>query len=358
MRITLFGWAKYSLFLLLTVGLQAQAEVNISGFASMRATALDSDIPLPEGHIYSDLKGNGDVSFKDESLFGLQMSADLTEGLSATVQLLAEGSDDFDVNAKWAYLNYQINDSHQLKMGRLANPLFRQSQYQDVGYAHNYARLPRSVYLDFDFDSFEAVALDSTFFVNDYTIETKLFYGNWDETELALNPVTGQTEESNTAINDEMGINLTISGDWWQVFGGYILLEADFGNAAFDFTYAFAGFTVDYNNILLELETVTYEDDDNITGTTDAYLASIGYRYEDFVFTVHSEKLERDGNFSPDDTGGWGATLRYDFNPSAAIKIDYFSGEDKLDPFNFVTMAPGTPSGDFSIASIGIDLVF
>lgn len=352
---------KYGLISLCAIGLQAQAEVNISGFASMRATTIDSDTGASPTFRFQNAEG--DISFKDESLFGLQVSADLGDGLTATAQLLAEGQNDFEVAAQWAYLNYQINDSHQLKVGRLANPLFRQSQYQDVGYAHNYGRLPISVYGDFPFDVIEGLSLDSIFFIGDNTLETKLFYGNFDETS----PV------GTNVLKDEMGFNITYGSDWWQIFGGFLAVEASEGTEAteVDFTYGFAGFAVDYNNFLVELEVVTYESDDErpaitppgytgpalpvvTAGTTDAYYASVGYRLDDVIVTLHHESLDNDGTFLPNEQAGSGITVRYDFHPSAALKVDYYSGDQKRGPFE-----PAVPAaGNFDALSVGVDLVF
>jgi hypothetical protein len=42
-----------------------------------------------------------------------------------------------------------------------------------------------------------------------------------------------------------------------------------------------------------------------------------------------------------------GLTLRYDFHESATLKVDYFSGEDNR-----------AVVGDYSIMSVGVDLVF
>ena len=118
---------KYSALPLAIFSGHAFADINFNGFASIRATAADSDGGTSP---FETLKGDGDISFKDESLFAIQASADLGEGLTATVQLMAEGINEFDVEARWAYLTYEINDTHRVSAGRVANPIFFQSQYR------------------------------------------------------------------------------------------------------------------------------------------------------------------------------------------------------------------------------------
>ena len=119
---------KFGVLPLLLFAVNTKADITFNGFASIRATAADSD---GGSSPFSTLKGDGDISFKDESLFALQARSDLGDGLSATIQLMAEGKNEFDVEAKWAYLTYQINDTHQISVGRFANPIFFQSEYEN-----------------------------------------------------------------------------------------------------------------------------------------------------------------------------------------------------------------------------------
>ena len=185
----------------------ASAEITLNGFASIRSTVVDSDNGTSP---FSTYKGNGDISFKDESLFAIQARADLSDGLSVTVQFMAEGANDFDVEARWAYLTYELSDNHQLSAGRFANPIFFQSQYEKVGYAHNFARLPKAVYIGLDFSTIEGISFDSSFYLDDYTLETKLLYGNWSgDTYLAS---TSTTESY--GFKDLYSVNVTLKGDW------------------------------------------------------------------------------------------------------------------------------------------------
>jgi hypothetical protein len=375
----------------------AQADLTFNGFASIRATSLDSDSGASP---FQTLKGDGDISFKDESLFALQARADLGDGLSATVQFMAEGTNDFDVEARWAYLSYQLNDTHRLSAGRFANPIFFQSQYEKVGYAHNFSRLPKAVYFGFDFATIEGIALDSSFLLGDYILETKVLYGSWSgETFIT----TTGTNES-TGIKDEISINAVFSGDWWKIFVGGFLASTEGGtvdsvftsiaqpgiNAALatgatqsevdafldalltegkDAQYWYAGLNFDYNNFIVDFEYADYGIQDSLDGPNTTWYASVGYRFDQYIVTLHTEEYSQDTDFgfisgitNPilNGTGkaiqiggirqqfdGSGITLRYDFHPSAALKVDYFAGNDERNNV-----------GDYSIWSVGVDLVF
>jgi len=372
------------------------ADINFNGFASIRATAADADGSANSP--FTNLKGDGDISFKDDSLFAVQASSDLGEGLSATVQLLARGQDDFDVEAEWAYISYELNDAHKLSVGRFANPIFYQSQYENVGYAHNYATLPRAVYIGFDFSTVEGVALDSTYFIGDYTLSTKLLYGSWSGESF----FTSTNQDESWGLKDIMSVNATLSGDWWNLFAGGFTTELEGGSldgAVFgllgldaaqaagavsaeeveqfrqtmswegrDGIYWFAGFNAEYNNVIFDFEYADYVVDDSWDTPNQTFYVALGYRMDNVVVTAHYEDYEQDvdlgflsGTTNPTlnaigqgfhnanalDFDAWGIDVRYDFHPSAAFKFGYTSGEREQ-----------ATIGDYDIISVGVDVVF
>jgi hypothetical protein len=384
--------------LLMAVPLFSHADIKLNGFASIRATIADSDGSQSP---FSTLKGDGDISFKDESLFALQASADLGEGLTATAQFMAEGSNDFEVDARWAYLSYELNDTHRLSAGRFANPIFFQSEYEKVGYAHNFARLPKSVYIGFDFSTVEGIALNSSFYLGDYTLDTKVLYGNWDGNIF----LTATNSEQTMGLKDIVSVRGTLSGDWWKVFAGGFITELDGGSldtvitdifaapgvaaaqglgatqtdisnfydavtwTGKDGVYWYAGLNIEYENWIIDYEYADYGVQDTSGAQTKASYAAVGYRFDKMVLTLHAEDFEqqRDYGFlssiehpalvatgvgihnalASREFDGMGITLRYDFHDSATLKVDYFSGEDNT-----------ALIGDYSIMSVGIDLVF
>lgn len=380
------------------VPMLSYADIQLNGFASIRATSVSSDgggEPYPN---FSD----GELSFKPESLFALQASADLGDKLSATVQLFADGQNDFDVEARWAYISYQLNDQHRLSAGKFVNPLFRQSEYEKVGYAHHFARLPKAVYLDFDFSTVEGVALDSQFDLGGLTLATKLLYGNWNgETYFAV------TDTFLPLGFDKIyAVNAALSGDWWTLAGGFMATTidgaaTDAGSSLFlaapgiaaaeqagaspadvnafkaaiqndgkDGEYMFAAFSADYSDWLFDIEYVDYGIQDSASAQNRGWYAAIGRRFDTVTVTLHKEDLSREQGdyaflsgvthpvlqatgrglkdaFAQREFDGVGLDVRWDFHPSAALKFDYFDGSDTR---------PAV--GDYRIVSVGIDLIF
>lgn len=396
-----FKWnsIKSGLLVAAVVAPSAMADISFNGFASIRGTAADADGTA--GRPFATLKGDGDVSFKDESLFALQAVADLGDGLSATVQMIAEGQEDFNLEAEWAYLTYELKEGHSLSVGRFANPIFFQSQYENVGYAHNYATLPRAVYFGFDFSTIEGIALDSTYFIGDYTLDTKILYGNWSGESF----FTTSGREESWGLDNIFSINATLSGEWWKVFAGGFTTELDGGSLdqaifniargfgvdaavqagaataaereqlrqAFawdgkDGLYWFAGFNADYNNILFDFEYADYEVVDSSDAPNQVFYVALGYRFDKVIVTLHYEDYSQETDFtflndvsnplfvaigeayqtgSAFEFDAWGIDVRYDFHTSAAFKFGYTTGNRSE-----------ATIGDYDIITAGIDVVF
>lgn len=369
------------------------ADLTVNGFGSVRGgQMLDVDGVNP---LLPNLYNDDKFTFEDETLFGLQVSSDLGEGLSATVQFTAQGTNDFDVEARWAYLAYDINDNHTIKVGRMANPIFFQSEYEIVGFAHNFARLPKSVYWGFDFSTIEGISLDSNYFVGDYFLTTKAIYGNWDGDIL-----TGGMEVE-SEFNSIIGLNASLNRDWWTVFGGVLTAELDgqvdnqlinptvapaigvsgaspdeataflnaLGQTGKDGLYIYTGFKVDHNDWLIDYEYAQYEIEDSSDAKNQSWFLALGRRFGDYTVTVVHEDFKQEADYSVisdvtnpvlqatgraviDNLAARNMTIdslnvRWDFHSSAALKFDYFMGSDDRPEV-----------GDFSGFSIGVDFIF
>ena len=95
------------------------AEVEISGYLSFAATYADSDNTLDTSY-YNALANTDHADFDTRSNHvGIQLYSALTDKVSVTVALTAEGGQsDYQVEPEWAYGTYQFNDDWGLRMGR------------------------------------------------------------------------------------------------------------------------------------------------------------------------------------------------------------------------------------------------
>lgn len=361
------------------------AEVRINGFASIvGGKTLDDDATL---YGYDD-----DISFKNESVFALQLSADLQDKLSATAQIVARGENDFDAEFEWAYLTYEFTDELQLSAGKMRAPFYRYSDFLDVGYAYRWIRPPQSVY-NLPFSTYEGLSLLHNTQLGDWDSAVQVIYGAYDG-NIAVVSVNGDTE-----LNDIAGINWTLTYDWFSARAAYFVadtsiaiendtptgvalndLEDALRNAGFvdqaddiavdedDGSFFALGFSIDYNNILFDAEYTEFEVDNSALAKQTQYYTSIGYRMDEVTvhFTYENNDDEHDSNrydalpTVPPLNQGINQVLdgskaksnvytigtRYDFHPAAALKVDFSRFKDDI------------TDTETDVVAVAVDLVF
>ncbi|PKG66918.1 MULTISPECIES: porin [Pseudoalteromonas] len=358
----------------------ASAEVRINGFASIvGGKSLDSDQTL---YGYDD-----DISFKNESKFALQLSADLQEKLTATAQIIARGEDDFDATFEWAYVTYEYSDELQFSAGKMRVPFYKYSDFLDVGYAYRWVRPPKSVY-GIPFSTYEGVSVVYSSQLGDWDSTLQGFYGAFD------GDIDVFGTELPAELNNLGGINWSLSYDWFSARAAYIVADtsissedsgliglvsvlSDSGltNTANDLiteedktSFVGVGFSVDYENFLFDAEYTQFEVEDSILPEQSQYYASVGYRIDSVIvhFTYEDNDDKHDSSrFNtiesiPTLNSAVNGALeglraqsnvytigaRYDFHPSAAFKIDFSRFEDDI------------TDTETDVVAVGVDLVF
>ena len=377
------------------------ADVQFNGFASIKAgvlfddpTDLNENGTIEEEEMILDGFYDKDLSFKPESVFALQVYSDLGDGLSVTAQLFAEGRNDFDVKARWAYLSYELSDEWKINVGRMVLPMFYKSESEKIGYTVNSNRLPRAVYDDFDFGVVEGVRLNNSTELGDWTVNSSFGFYSWNgDFQTSTN---GNYE---TSFDNILSASVEFNYDWLTLFAGGFITEIDFSNldnnvvfpgidggAQFyglsatetqslkdtvqlsgDGEYYYLGFSVDYNDWLMTAEYADYGIKDSGDSFNEAYYVMAGKRINEFTLLYTYEKLDEPADYSA--LSGFSApaqgigraivdslltnqfttqtlSLRYDFHSNAAFKIDVFNSK------------PNGSSEDQTGMSFGVDLVF
>ncbi|WP_299265789.1 porin [uncultured Psychrosphaera sp.] len=376
-----------------TSSLAQAADTRINGFASVVAGLTNDEDTSMFGY-------NDNISFKPESLFALQIASDLGDGLSATAQIMSRGSNDYAAEFEWAYLSYEISDSTQINAGKLRIPFYRYSDFLDVGYAYTWARPPQAVY-SLVFSTFDGLSIVNNHTLGNWDSSIQVIYGSYDGS------VDLVSDEDPATLNNIMGINWTLTYDWFTARAIYAQAETSIsfennedpdrllnngialvGNiypqVASDLnvdddigSFIGLGFAVDYNNLLIEAEFTTVDVENSIVAKQEQYYVSVGYRIYDFTIyaiTEHGEDTnEGDYDYSSVlpvslDITGYGtvypqgtyqaliasqeetidtATIgaRYNFHPSAALKLD-------------ITSTKINDADAINVLSVGVDLVF
>lgn len=284
-------------------------EINFSGFARVVGGVI-----LSENDALSTY--DTDLKFNQHSLLGLQASYDLNPDLSVTAQVLAKAQSP-NSGLEWLYLNYQVNDNWQVKLGKLNTPFFDYSDVINVGYAYPWAVLPTEVYDSFFFSSFTGGLAEYSNLFSEYNISLQAYVGQVDETIMVageefdvdldyfngiafqLNRGSFSARLSKTMGNykvDDIGLNpvedvFTEIGQQWPVFlsvSKALRVEGDVDFTQLSFSYERLSWYVkgEWTDISHEIDLLT-----ELTG----YYLIAGYQYNEF--TYHLTFSERRGNY-------------------------------------------------------------
>lgn len=362
MKKTLFAVALGATFSMSS----AYAEVSFNGFANIVAGKASSG---DNQWGYDD-----DVSFKQDSLFALQASTDLGEGLSATAQIISRGENDWDAEFEWAYLAYDVNDNLRVLAGRQRAPLFMYSGYLDVSYAYPWITPPEGVY-NIEVSKFDGISASYHFSLGEFDTTAQVFFGSDND----------NIEVQGVAINSEFeqmhGISLTLNRDWLTLHAAYLGTDLTLPLPAFDqlgqawrnvpgfadvadeliinddrAKFSEFGFQVDYNNWLLIGEYTYIDYDEMPLDIEESMFMTAGYRFDDVLvhLTYGKDKntIDSIGNtlpqgvspeldqlisatrqglaFRDEDSSYYTLGARWDFHPSAAFKIEFSHRDNEL----------------------------
>lgn len=337
------------------------ADIKLRGFASFVGGMTPSSSDTLYG--YEDK-----INFRNDSLIALQADAKLDEKLSATMQFMSRGANDYEPVVEWAYVTYEFSDKLQLSGGRIRVPFYRYSDFIDVRYTYNWIKVPQTVY-GFEFPGYDGLSMV-------YTNQ----FGGWDSMlQIVYGQLEGQLGELDAVIEDLTGFSWTLSRDWLTLRAGYVTSKTEiriegieqlasavegFGLGALandlrvdgdsgDFWGLALG--IDRNNVLFDAEYIQYKVEDSLLAETDAYFVSLGYRFGKLIPLLTYSELNSDPpdyllDRIPPMVGGpsgplgqiiagavaateaetklWDVGLRYDFHHSAAFKLAWTQSDD------------------------------
>jgi len=330
------------------------------------------------------------VTFLQDSKFGLQMTADVAEDMQVVAQILASAEDDnYAMDIEWAYLDYTLNDSTKLRMGRIKQPVFLISDYLEVGYAYPWIRPPSEAYSNMPVDSLIGLEL--------------LYQTNLGGLNLAVQPYFGSNTEGvpgfsgvNFFADNYIGIafRLESSAFTFQIstFQTDVSTVDTSGsvapnqlNSEGDATLSVASLSWDVANFVGYAEYTT-RDIEPDTGTLtpgagfnavpfdalfsdqDGYYVTLGYRMGKYLPHITYATIDSEPAGTPAQMYSQGdrqdtitVGLRYEINDSTALKMEYaqveleaFLGNDGL--YNGVSSA--LKEDKASVISVAVDVIF
>lgn len=344
---------KLILPLFVALSCSAHAEITFNGFATVAGgMTFENDT---EYHGMND-----SLSFSDLSLFGLQVSADLGEDLTATAQILSRGSNNFDAEFEWAYVSYQFNDKLNFKAGRLRLPTYYYSEFLDVSFAYHWLTPPQEMYAAIitNYDGISAYYADTMGDV-DYSIQvgsgkrSDFFegFGNFEADYKLITNIDFTYDVWSTKLVYMIANNALEDMDLSQLQA--LFTEPKYANALSvdDNDYYIAGLAsyLNLGPVLLGVEytEIKYDDIEFVLNSDERLLVTAAYSFD--KYTVHYSYSSSQQVSDATMLGGsdpryatlkglgivTGADIKthtlgvkYDFHPSASLKLDVGTTDD------------------------------
>ena len=350
-------------------------EIRINGFLTAAATYTDADSPYNIDLASDDARFDG----RDNRL-GLQVAADINERMSFTAQLLARAvPDNFNTEADWAFVGYDVNDALQVRAGKVKLPTFLTSDYIEVGYAYPWIRPPQEVYSLSPITSLSGLDFLWSVPVGDNTLLIQPYFGNSSGTGFVSGMQAGSGlgfPAAGTEVDFEAkklgGINVALSTAIGTFRAGYLTTEvsSDFAGGLIDedkASFASVGMNIDWNNFVGYAEWASRDQDDGAEfGFPDqeAWYVTAGYRFGAWLPSLTYASLAGgdpdDANVELFDQEQTSVTLglRYELAAGAALKFEA-TRVDVEDGATDYGLFDGALSEDSAnVYSVALDVVF
>ena len=348
-------------------------DLRINGFMNITAGASSSDDSTVNGYDHT-------VSYATDSVMGLQILKQVNDSTSATVQLVARGSEDFDLEASWLYFTYSIDENTDVRMGRLRIPFYQYSDFLEVGYAYNWISPPTLLYGQTPFSSVTGIDVAHKFtmgaadaFVQAYTgrFNDSMMLGG-DEYEVALAPISGLvfgvTKDSLSARVSAHSAAVSIDAEAGGTRGldQYLSAAQSFGvEDAFStdnvaILYYQASLAYDNGSTSAIIEMTSLDFDSAVLNNATSYMIGGAQRLGDAT-TVHLTYSALDNSLESGVVGQLQAMTenkessiilgaRYDYDSSTALKVEAEYNDEEL--------VMGAERKSNMLYRVGVSLVF
>ena len=351
--------------------------IRISGFARLVGGYLDEERATYLGY-------DDSIDFGQHSLFALQADVDLSEQFSFTTQLLAHTSSRRDSGLEWAYLSYRPTKRWQFRTGKLRTPFFMHSDTLDVGFAYPWVVPPQQVYNPAMFSNYTGLSAAYEFNIQDWSIETEAYWGRFDD------EITIGARQLDVKVDDLSGIVLNLQRDNLRLRASYHRGDVDASlpqlsafaqqlrgagfersanslNTDGDTSFLQAAISYETLDYFLKAEWMTIDSEAPAIFRRDGYYLSGGYTFH--PITIHATFAELSaetlrpideipagvpqlaplrsaytGVFNTasinDNLQSLSVSLRWDLNPSLALKAEWRHLDGERDQRSFFSFDP------------------
>ncbi|MEJ5990820.1 hypothetical protein WG902_12535 [Ramlibacter sp. PS3R-8] len=302
-------------------------------------------------------------SAEPESRLGVQGTVRVNPQLSFTAQVVARAVHDPLAELEWAYMTIAPAPGWTLQLGRKRVPLFFYSDFQDVGFAYPWVRVPPDVY-GWDVVNYNGANLTYNASVSGWALRSSAFAGSENSRKNGYSRIL-YDEPKDVKWSGIAGADLEFAKDWFTGRVVYMrsgfqqidrqtgMADVQINGAIRDHHQAYGGsVNIDYGNFLLRSE-VSVFDRSRYAYKATSWFVSGGYRFGNFTPMLTLSDYKETSRFPLADyePARWStvaASLRYDLGASSALKVQLERIRDRQAPF----------VGNATLLSMSYDFVF
>jgi len=278
--------------------------LSINGYGTIGGAYQDNKDVLYRDSYYADKGSQGDFSFANYSILGLQLDVTPTDKLSFTLQGIASPNNENGkaIDIEWANIKYQINDAFDVRVGMMRLPTFMFSDILHVAYSYDWIKLP-DMYSIVPINKYEGIELSHRFNFNDWSLSSTLLYG---ETKGNIKP------NQNGKLS-----NLDIEAD--DIYGA--TLKALYHDLSFRVAYIKSSITIEDERMGAVLSQFSLMGIPSISTAIQKYQVeetpisylNIGARYDFSNSYLLGEYLKVDSESFLPDISSWNISTGYNF---------------------------------------------
>lgn len=272
----------------------ASDRLKINGFISAGVAVNDG-----EKVVEPFTKIDDDYSASSISKSGVQFNFRIFDEWNAVAQLVSKGVNTYQIEAEWAYLNWQVSDSLQFKFGRQRAPFYMLSEFLDVGYALPWTIAPLEMY-NLTTSTVDGVSSTYSTRVGPTNFQWLVYAGSSQ----------GEAKEQDASYesNEAIGTNLVMEIDTWLFRVGYSVARleasAESGGLADQFIQGVSGAVNELGPLYGVVPNFSYDPDDQVF---DARYISAGFTYDSGNLLVMGEiaNLRLEDSYQPAGDSGY-----------------------------------------------------
>ena len=152
--------------------------LSVNGYGTVGGAYQSDKNVLYRDSAYADRGSQGEFSFANYTVLGLQLDAKATEELTFTIQGIASPNNENDkpIDIEWANAKYKLTDSLDVRAGLMRLPTFMFSDILNVAYYYDQIRLP-DMYGLVSINKYRGVEFAHRLYLNALAISSTILYG-------------------------------------------------------------------------------------------------------------------------------------------------------------------------------------